>query len=148
MLSEPDLQLILSFHGHYCPMVLMGARQARTAVKGFELLSGHSGRAYSFYRGYGCALDGIQIFSGCTLGNGNLTLLRGKDFSLIFTYEGLDSAFIVKPREDLLVEIRTRSNSSLNSPLSERILKGADGDLFSLDEVEGTGVITLFPEDG
>lgn len=143
ILSEEDLALILGFHRHYCLMVLLGARQAKFAK---EYRKDDSALPYAFYRGYGCALDGLQLFSHCTLGNGNLTLLRGRDFSLIYTYEGSDSAVSIKPLPELLKEIRIVRAFSAESPLVRRIMRGSIEDSFTIEDVKGPGGLTQFPE--
>ncbi len=143
-LSEEDLKLIFDFHRHYCPMVLLGARQAKFARE-YPFKSASS-LPYAFYRGYGCALDGVQLFGHCTMGNGNLTLLRGRDFSLIYSHEGSSDAVLVRPLPELLDEIRTNRDSSLESSLSRRIINGPVDDIFTSEDVEGPGILTQYPE--
>ncbi len=142
-LSKEDLELIFDFHRHYCPMVLLGARQAKFAR---EYLGGVSSLPYAFYRGYGCALDGIQLFSHCTMGNGNLTLLRGRDFSLIYSHEESRDAVLVRPAPELLDAIRTSRDSSLESSLARRIIHEPIDDIFTSEDVEGPEILTRYPE--
>lgn len=69
--SEPGLYALLAaLHGHRCPMSILGARlglAARAALgpKGEGRLTGR-------FLHQTCALDGIQVATGCTPGNGNL----------------------------------------------------------------------------
>jgi len=145
VLAEADLALVHRVHGHVCPLVLLGARQARVAS---ALLSGRmgTGRAFAFARSRACALDGIQLFSGCTLGNGNLVLLRGNDFSLTLTHEGAQRAVRVTPDPGLVREIRLRGEDRPRSALQERLISGDAALLFLAAEVPGAPSLSAFPE--
>jgi formylmethanofuran dehydrogenase subunit E len=148
LLTEADLALIHRVHGHVCPLVLMGARQAKVAAALLSARLGH-GRPFAFYRGYSCALDGVQLFSGTTWGGGNLVLLRGKDFSLTLTHEGAERAVRVTPAPGLMREIRLRGEDIPGSPLQERLAGGDASALFAADETSGAPSLSVYPgEDG
>ncbi len=134
-------------HGHVCPLVLMGARQARVAVALLEARFG-PGRPVAFCRSRACALDGIQLFSGCTWGNGNLVQLRGDDFSLVLTREEGEKAVRVAPRADLLREIRLREGDLARSALQERLITGDASALFEAEEVPGAPALSAYPGEG
>ncbi len=68
--SEADLFALLArLHGHRCPMSILGARLGSAAR---ERLDGSAGRLRALYHHQTCALDGIQVATGCTPGNSNL----------------------------------------------------------------------------
>ncbi len=144
-LSEEDLALIEQIHGHLCPMVLLGARTARKAI--LSLPGAEEAHLFGFYRGYGCAVDGIQIFSGCTWGNQNLVLLRGRTFSFILTLEGADEGLMVSPRPELLRRIRGERTDESRSDLMRMFISAADDELLEAKAVEGLGSVSAFPGD-
>jgi formylmethanofuran dehydrogenase subunit E len=144
-LSDSDLEVIERFHGHICSMVLLGARMVRAASDLLPEGDGDRSLPFAFFRGYGCAVDGVQIMSGCTWGNGNLTLLRGADFSLLLTVENSPKAIKMAPLPDILSDIRTARGTILNTALGELILEGPYEELFTLDEITGLGELSRYP---
>lgn len=62
---------VVSFHGHSCPGLAMGYRVALRALKEFK------GRAsdeelIAIVENNSCAVDAVQVMTGCTFGKGNL----------------------------------------------------------------------------
>ena len=145
-LSEEDLDLIMRFHGHICSMVLVAARLGKIAADALDSLGGERTLLFGFFRGYGCAIDGVQAFTGCTFGNGNLVLLRGTDFSLTLTREGNGSAVLVTPLEEILAGARSAGGKVLQTPLGERIMGGDIRNLFAVETISGMGHLSRFPE--
>ena len=140
-LSDKDLDLITRFHGHVCPMVLLGARTAMEASRRV----GERQDLFGFYRGYGCALDGVQLYSGCTWGNQNLVLLRGGDFSFILAAEDSGKGVLVLPKKELLDEIRGDKTPEIKDALMTRLRGGDPADLFDFNEVADLDALTRFP---
>lgn len=143
-LSETDLDLISRFHGHLCPMVLLGARSAKKARLDIPVADGNS-PLFGYFRGHGCAVDGIQIFSGCTTGNSNLVLLRGRNFSFILTTEGALEGIMITPRPSLLQQIRGLSTPETRAGLMSQIQCAPESELFVSETVRDLGAISLFP---
>ncbi|MDF1526260.1 MAG: formylmethanofuran dehydrogenase subunit E family protein [bacterium] len=143
-LSETDLALIEQVHGHLCPMVLLGARTAKTARQ-LVAIPGDALHLYGYYRGYGCAIDGIQIFTGCTWGNQNLVLLRGRNFSFILTVEGAREGVMVLPRPQLLEQIRKEKTPESRSALMEMFTSAPDEEILETEAVVDMGTISGFP---
>ena len=143
-LSEADITLIRQIHGHLCPMVLLGAR---TAKKARQLVSGTGdvSHLFGYYRGYGCAVDGIQLFSGCTWGNSNLVLLRGRNFSFVLTEEGSSEGVIVTPVQRLLEQIRTDKTPKSRSNLMNIFETATDEDILETGTVKELGALSGFP---
>ena len=139
MLSREDLDLLKRIHGHLCGMVLLGARTARTARAALA-----SGLPFGFYRGFGCAVDGIQIFSGCTTGNGNLVLLRGRDHSFCLTTEGAGEGILVSPLPGTLERIRNPESRDTEI-LMEWLGSVPDDEILLSEPVSDIGVLTRFP---
>jgi formylmethanofuran dehydrogenase subunit E len=146
MLSEDDLVLINQIHGHLCPMVLLGARTGRKARR-LVAREGHDLNLFGFYRGYGCAVDGIQIFSGCTWGNSNLVLLRGRNFSFTLTVENSREGIMVSPRPEVLDRIRKEKGPENRSSLIHMLGSASDDELVDIESVRDLGVLSGFPGD-
>jgi len=127
-------------------MVLMGARTAVKALQLSETVGNRSG-LFGYYRGYGCAVDGIQLFSGCTWGNSNLILLRGRNFSFILTGEGSDDGVVVAPLPSLLTRIREERSPTERSAFMEMLGSSPDEDLFETGTVSGLALLSRYPED-
>lgn len=70
--SEPGFfELLARLHGHRCPMSILGARLGLAAREALGPLP-EGRRLRGRYCHQTCALDGIQLATGCTLGNRNL----------------------------------------------------------------------------
>lgn len=144
-LSKSDLEVIERYHGHICSMVLLGARMARAALNLLSIGKGDGSLPFAYFRGYGCAVDGIQIMSGCTWGNGNLVLLRGSDFSLILTVEESPIAVKAVPLAQILSGVRAARGKILNTDLGDLILGGPGEKLFTLEEITDLGELSRYP---
>jgi formylmethanofuran dehydrogenase subunit E len=143
-LSETDLALIEQVHGHLCPMVLLGAR---TAKKARQLVAGNGADShlYGYFRGYGCAIDGIQLFSGCTYGNQNLVLLRGSNFSFILTVEGAQEGVTVSPQPHLLDRVRGEKTPDSRSALMDMFTSAPDEEILEIETANDMGALSKFP---
>ena len=66
----------VAFHGHRCPGLAIGYRMARSAIK--ELTGGsavsNDEPFVAIVENSACAVDALQIVTGCTFGRGNLIL--------------------------------------------------------------------------
>ena len=145
-LSDKDLEFLETFHGHICPMVLVGARLGRVAAAGLRDIEDSRDLPFAFFRGGGCAVDGVQAATGCTWGNGNLILLRGRDLSLILTREGWDRAILAIPRSPVLEGAREARGKVLGSPFATWIMEGDRDDLFTVEVTAGPADLSRFPE--
>jgi len=125
-------------------MVLLGARtakKARQAIAG----TGSDLHLFGYYRGYGCAVDGIQLYSGCTWGNQNLVQLRGRNFSFILTVEGAEEGIMVSPLPRLLERIRQEKTPESRSTLMEIFTSAPDEDLLEIETVADMSILSKFP---
>ncbi len=71
------LNAAVSFHGHLGPYLVLGLRMGILANRTLRPNSLHDMSVKVWTRRSppeSCLLDGIQFASGCTIGNGNLTL--------------------------------------------------------------------------
>jgi len=67
-----DLRQCIAFHGHLCPGVAIGYCAAKLGMR--ELSAGRAGdeELIAIVENDTCAVDGIQVLTGCTFGKGNL----------------------------------------------------------------------------
>jgi len=68
-----DFKDVISFHGHSCPGLALGYRAASAAIKemGMERIS-EDEEFVAIVENDSCAVDAIQVMTGCTFGKGNL----------------------------------------------------------------------------
>ena len=64
---------VVGFHGHSCPGLALGYRVARTALREMkrETIS-EDEELVAIVENDSCAVDAIQVITGCTFGKGNL----------------------------------------------------------------------------
>lgn len=81
--ERADLERAAAFHGHLCAGVALGVRAAHLTLR--ELGPNEAGnRLYAVVETAMCAVDGIQVVTGCTFGRGSLIHLdHGKN---VFTF--------------------------------------------------------------
>lgn len=70
-LSEDFWPFLALLHGHRCPMSIMGARLGAAAAARLGR-HGEKGDVSAVFFNRNCALDGIQLALGTTLGNRNI----------------------------------------------------------------------------
>lgn len=65
-----DFEDAVRFHGHVCPGLAMGYRAAELAASELGLTDEMD--VFAIVENKSCAVDAIQVVTGCTLGKGNL----------------------------------------------------------------------------
>ncbi len=68
---DDDLKKVIAFHGHICPGVVYGYKVAREAIKYFGQKA-EDEEIVAVVENDSCAVDAIQVVTGCTFGKGNL----------------------------------------------------------------------------
>lgn len=71
---DRELQRVIDFHGHDCPGVRIGYRAALIALRELGASRAEDEELIAIAETDACAVDAIQILTGCTLGKGNLLL--------------------------------------------------------------------------
>lgn len=67
-----DFEEVVRFHGHVCPGLAMGFRVAGVAVRELASLRAGDEELVAIVENNSCAVDAIQMVTGCTAGKGNL----------------------------------------------------------------------------
>ncbi|PKL58593.1 MAG: formylmethanofuran dehydrogenase [Methanomicrobiales archaeon HGW-Methanomicrobiales-4] len=75
------------FHGHLGPFIVLGYRMGRHALEhlGVDPFSMKAQVYCSGITPQSCLADGVQLGSGCTLGKGNIEIIRSDVISCIFS---------------------------------------------------------------
>jgi formylmethanofuran dehydrogenase subunit E len=75
-------------HGHRCPMSILGARLGLAARAALGEWQQSERRLRARFHHRTCALDGVQLATQCTLGNGNIEVLPEGEHRLELTVTG------------------------------------------------------------
>ena len=67
-----EFEEVVRFHGHVCPGLAMGFRVASLAVRDLASLRAGDEEMVAIVENRSCAVDAIQMVTGCTAGKGNL----------------------------------------------------------------------------
>ncbi|MBM4036552.1 MAG: formylmethanofuran dehydrogenase [Planctomycetes bacterium] len=75
-MAEPrrprDLEQVVKFHGHFCGGILIGYRAAKAALEHLAAGRAEDEELVAIVENDSCAVDAVQVLTGCTLGKGNL----------------------------------------------------------------------------
>ena len=67
-----DLNRVIAFHGHYCPGVLTGYLASKFAMARLGAKRAEDEELIAIVENDTCAVDAVQVLTGCTFGKGNL----------------------------------------------------------------------------
>jgi formylmethanofuran dehydrogenase subunit E len=142
------------FHGHLCPGLATGARVAEIALREIGPHA-EDEEVVAIVETDNCAVDGIQYFTGCTFGKGNLihrdygknafTFIRRSDGRAIRITPRLDAwgppdaereALLKRVREGLASEEEQQRAEQLRQERLEAILTRPAEELFNVRPVE------------
>jgi len=68
---DEELRRVVAFHGHICPGLAYGVRVARAALRELGPRA-RDEEIVAIVENDSCAVDAIQVLTGCTFGKGNL----------------------------------------------------------------------------
>lgn len=153
---------VTKFHGHVCPGSALGYQASRLGLK--ELSQGRSPdeEIIAVVENDSCAVDAIQVVTGCTFGKGNLIFFDfGKQ---AYTFASRDSgeavrvsmkdSFDMNKLEPKLAELRQKVSKGMANPddkvelgrlmkeVSQKVLEFPAEEIFDVNKVE----ITLPPK--
>jgi formylmethanofuran dehydrogenase subunit E len=149
-LNDEIIQKVRSFHGHMCPGIAIGLRAAEMALREIGPHS-EAQEVVAVVETDMCAVDAIQVLTGCTFGKGNLIHrdYGKKAFSFYRRTDGKAIRIITRPsamdfpgqeREALFEKMHAGSMTKeeeqrfaeLQDFLSQRILQTPLDDLFDI----------------
>ena len=67
-----DLAECIAFHGHLCPGLTIGYLASKIGMKKMKWKRAEDEELICVVMSDGCAVDAVQLMTGCTLGKGNL----------------------------------------------------------------------------
>ena len=124
--DKPDFHdLLLSaklFHGHLGPFLILGLRAGLLGLKKFDLKRGLNGLitnvSLQCKPPYSCILDGIQVSTGCTIGNGNMKVKESSKIEILFkNNKGRQLIISINPHllNHLKHEVRNNAKDNLEN---------------------------------
>jgi len=79
-----DLKQCVAFHGHLCPGVVIGYCAAKLGMRELSARRAGDEELIAIVENDTCAVDAIQVLTGCTFGKGNLYF---RDYGkMVFTF--------------------------------------------------------------
>jgi formylmethanofuran dehydrogenase subunit E len=147
---------VTEFHGHVCPGSALGYRAAEAALTELSSLSSSDEELVAIVENDSCAVDAVQVVTGCTFGKGNLIFRDyGKQvYTFINRNTGdavrvsLKSSFNMDKIDPNLGVLRRKVKSGQASPqekaeleklvreVSQKVLDYPLEDLFEVEPVE------------
>jgi len=84
MAIPADLQRCIDFHGHLCPGLVVGYCAAKVGMQRLAADRSSDEELISIVENDSCAVDAVQVLTGCTFGKGNLLF---RDYGkMVFTF--------------------------------------------------------------
>ena len=147
---------VTEFHGHICPGSAIGYKAAKIAIKELSSVFSDDEELVCITENDTCAVDAIQVLTGCTFGKGNLIFQDyGKQTYTFINRETEDAvrismknSFNVDNIDPNLSKLRKKVNSGKASELekedlrksidkvSEEILNLSDDEIFNIEHVK------------
>jgi formylmethanofuran dehydrogenase subunit E len=125
----------VDFHGHLGPFLVLGARMGLIGLKELQVKKGDSKlRATAILERtvpFSCAIDGIQVATGCTVGNGRLKLKNTKNI--------IASEFCLNGKEHVIVTLKPMKFKDLKKALPK--------DVHSYKNIQLARMIASSPEE-
>lgn len=79
-----DLERCVAFHGHLCPGVVIGYCAAKLGMRELATARAEDEELIAIVENDTCAVDAVQVLTGCTFGKGNLYF---RDYGkMVFTF--------------------------------------------------------------
>lgn len=146
---------VTAFHGHVCPGSALGFKAATLGLKKLKTSKSQDEEIVAIVENDSCAVDAIQVLSGCTFGKGNLifndfgkqvyTFLNrsseeGVRISLknSFEMDKLDPELSILRKKVSSGEATSQEKAILMEKIrsvTEKILQMDEEDIFQLEEV-------------
>lgn len=162
MVSESLVERAKEFHGHICPFVVLGLRASEIALQKLGLAKAGEAETVgeevlAIVECNNCFADGVQVATGCTLGNNSLiymdvgknavTLVKRGEWRGVRVYidsEALRNRYFKKEATELFekVVVKRQGTSKDHERLQKmwteigRSMMNLPEDMFKIEEVE------------
>lgn len=155
MKHEKKLQKLAAFHGHLGPYLVLGYRMGEQALSLLDAgcpppgaLPSAKGLKVTTYSGHrppiSCLADGLQLSTGCTVGNGQLTVIAGDGTGqgrpeASFACQGKRIRLGVKPAVvEAIAEVSDKADRQGLESLAERLWEMPVESLFIITHEPGS----------
>jgi formylmethanofuran dehydrogenase subunit E len=143
----------VEFHGHSCPGLALGFRAAAAAMKLLDANCSKDEEIVAIVENDSCAVDAIQVMTGCTFGKGNLIFRdigkrgytfcnrsTGKGVRIVERYAPLDSPKTQALRKAVFGGAATEKEQQewqdLRRQIIENILSAPENSVLSMAETD------------
>jgi formylmethanofuran dehydrogenase subunit E len=147
---------VTQFHGHVCPGSAIGYKAAEAGLNELKSSRSHDEEIIAVVENDSCAVDAVQVLTGCTFGKGNLLFKdHGKQVYTFINRKtkdavrvSLNDSFSVDTLAPQLAKLRANVNSGIATELeksdlkqmivevSEEILEIPYNEMFHIEHVE------------
>jgi formylmethanofuran dehydrogenase subunit E len=138
-----DFQRCLNFHGHVCPGLAIGYAAAKAGLEALDAGRSQDEEIVAIVENDSCAVDAIQVLTGCTFGKGNLIFRDwGKQVYTFFDRSNSKAVRIAlknqdRPTSDQRRELREKINRGLATERDkQRYLELKEQAVFSYFQAE------------
>ncbi|MCC9294986.1 FmdE family protein [Clostridium sp. MT-14] len=108
------------FHGHECPGLAIGFRVCEAVVKEMNIEFSHDEEIVCVCENDSCAVDAVQVITGCTFGKGNLIYRgTGKMAFSFFNRQNGDNVRIVSKPSKVKMNKEERQRYILKAPIED-----------------------------
>ncbi len=130
-----SLNSAIRFHGHLGPWLVLGLLMGKyglrkiNAKKYFGLslcVSGLHKKPKS------CLIDGLQLSTGCTLGKGNIRILKSKGIFVNFKNSETNKKITLRLKDKILKQLKNTTGHSASERLAKILHKKTPLDIFTL----------------
>ncbi|MEM2896266.1 MAG: FmdE family protein [Candidatus Bathyarchaeia archaeon] len=132
------------FHGHLGPFLVLGLKIGLLGLKKLNMNRGSDGELHvtvmlDYSIPFSCMIDGLQVSTGCTVGNKRLTVKDSSDFIVEFFNKRDNKCIVISIDQKILNEILDKlktetKNSKKVFELVKKIISAADDELFLIYE--------------
>ncbi len=136
---EKWVKTAVDFHGHLGPFLAIGVRMGLIGLRELQAKRGDLKlRAVTTLERevpFSCTIDGIQVTTQCTVGNGRLQITNVKNkVAANFQFKGKRVTITLKPAkfEELKKALPKIANSDKNIQLANEIAALSESELFSM----------------
>jgi len=97
-----DLKECIAFHGHLCPGIVIGYCAAKLGMRELSAQRAGDEELISIVENDTCAVDAIQVLTGCTFGKGNIRKLHYGKWGLTLIEKRTGRAVRVWPKAEVM----------------------------------------------
>ena len=102
---------VIGFHGHSCPGLALGYRVSLRALKELAAARSEDEEIVAVVENNSCAVDAVQVMTGCTFGKGNLIF---RDFGKqVYTFIRRPSGISLRISVDWKKQKETKAEKAL-----------------------------------